>query len=342
MLKPPTMEDVAREAGVSRALVSLVMRDIPQVSEKRRAAVLEAAGKLGYRPNVLARNLASHRTGTLGVLVNDLHNPFFSEVIDGIEEEAESHGLQVLILNGGRSLDREERAIETFLQFRVEGLVLVGTRLDNDSLASANAQVPVAVVASGWDHGPVDTITTDDAIGAGLAVEHLVSLGHRSIVHLDGAQNISALPRRNGYVAAMRKHGLEPRVALAGDSDGDAHAAIDVVLDSGEPPSAIFAFNDLAAAGALDRLDDLSTRVPEEISLVGYDNTFIAGLHHLSLTTINQPRAMFGSLPTSTLTELLDAGRDPTVQLRLDPELVVRGSTGPVPPSHISTLEESP
>ncbi len=108
------------------------------------------------------------------------------------------------------------------------------------------------------------------------------------------------------------------------------------------PPSAIFAFNDLVAAGALDRLDDLSIRVPEEISLIGYDNTFIAGLHHLSLTTINQPRVRMGRLAISTLTERLDAGREPTVQLRLDPELVVRGSTGPVPPSHISTLEESP
>ena len=321
------MEDVAREAGVSRALVSLVMRDSPQVSDKRRAAVLKAAEKLAYRPNILARNLASQRTRTLGVLVNDLHNPFFSEVLDGIEEEAEGGGLQVLILNGGRDPGRERRAIESFLQLRVEGLVLIGSRLDDAALIEAHSQAPTVVVASGRTHAAVDTITTHEARGAALAVDHLVSLGHRSIVHLDGAQNISATPRRDGYVAAMRSHGLEPRVALAGDTDGDAHAAIDEAMAASDPPSAIFAFNDLVAAGALDHLDDLQLRVPDDISVVGYDNTFIAGLHHLALTTINQPRVRMGRLAVSTLMERLNGGRGAQVQVELDPELVVRGST---------------
>lgn len=325
------MEDVAREAGVSRALVSLVMRDSPKVSDKRRRAVIEAADRLGYRPNVLARNLAQQRTGTIGVLVNDLHNPFFSEVIDGIDQEAERHGLHVLILNGGRDLDRERQAIETLLQFRVEGLVLIGSRLDEQALAAASGQAPTIAVAGGLVGASVDTVTTDDTRGAALAVDHLVSLGHRSIVHFDGAQNISAGPRRDGYVAAMRSHGLEPHVVLAGDTDGDAHDAVDRSMGKAERPTAIFAFNDLVAAGALDRLDDLSIRVPEEISVVGYDNTFIAGLRHLSLTTINQPRVKLGRLAISTLVERIDRGPATPTQLLLDPDLVVRGSTGPLP-----------
>ena len=326
------MDDVASEAGVSRALVSLVMRDSPKVSERRRRAVLDAADRLGYRPNILARSLASQRTQTLGVLVNDLHNPFFSELVDGVEQEAEKQNLQVLILNGGRDSEREQKAIETFLQFRVDGLVLVGSLLEDDHLATAARQAPSVVVAAGWNDAGVDTITTDDARGAALAVDHLVSLGHRRIVHLDGAQNTSAEVRRDGYVEAIRAHGLEPRVVLAGDDEDDAKDAIDWVVGEPDRPSAIFAFNDLVAAGALDRLDDLGLQVPGDISLVGYDNTFIADLHRLSLTTINQPRVQMGRLAVSTLTRRIENDVGETVRLRLEPELVLRGTTAPPPP----------
>jgi len=325
------MEDVASEAGVSRALVSLVMRDSPKVSERRRQAVLDAADRLGYRPNILARNLASRRTQTLGVLVNDLHNPFFSELVEGIEREAENRNLRVLILNGGRDVNREQNAVETFHQFRVDGVVLVGSLLDDHQLAAAARLTPAVVVASGWNQVDVDAITTDDIRGAALAIEHLVSLGHRRIVHLDGAQNTSAEGRRDGYVRAMRAHGLEPRIVLAGDDEDDAKAAINRIMESADQPTAIFAFNDLVAAGALDRLDDLGINVPEHISLIGYDNTFIANLHRLSLTTINQPRVKMGRLAVSTLTQRIENTEGETVQLRLEPELVLRGTTAPPP-----------
>jgi DNA-binding LacI/PurR family transcriptional regulator len=325
--KPPTMDDVANEAGVSRALVSLVMRESPKVSERRRQAVLDAADRLGYRPNILARNLASRRTQTLGVLINDLHNPFFSELVEGIEREAEDQNLRVLILNGGRNVNREQNAIETFLQFRVDGVVLVGSLLDDHQLAAAARLTPSVVVASGWNQANVDAVTSDDDRGAALAVGHLVSLGHRKIVHLDGAQNVSAEGRRDGYVRAMRAHGLEPRIVLAGDDENDARVAIDRIMESADQPTAIFAFNDLVAAGALDRLDDLGLDVPEHISLIGYDNTFIADLHRLSLTTINQPRVRMGRLAVSTLTQRIEDAEGETVQMRLEPELVLRGTT---------------
>ncbi len=211
----------------------------------------------------------------------------------------------------------------------MEGLILIGSRLEDEQLAGAAQQAPTVVVASGWNHADVDTVTTDDFLGASLAVEHLVSLGHNSIVHLDGAQNISSGPRRDGYVQAMRSHNLEPRVVLAGDTEADAVNAINEIVDVLDPPTAIFAFNDLVAAGTLDRLDDLDIDVPEHLSLVGYDNTFIAALHRLSLTTINQPRMRMGRLAVSTLTQRLEDGRTDPVQLRLEPELVLRSTTAP-------------
>lgn len=330
-MSPPTMEDVAARAGVSRGLVSLVMNGSPKVSPERREAVLTAARELGYRPNLMARNLAQQRTRTVGVVVNDLHNPFFPEVVDGIDGAAEDHDLHVLLLNGGRDGGRERRCVETFLQLRVESLVLVGSMLDDEQLGGIAPLVPTAVVAGGRPEASVDSIQTDDVRGAALAVEHLVGLGHRHIVHVDGSPNPSAGPRRDGYAAAMRAAGLEPMVVLGGDDEDAAREPIRRLFDDRHPPTAIFAFNDLLAAGMLDRLDDAGRRVPDDVALVGYDNTFIAALHHLSMTTIDQPRVAMGRLAVSTLLERVADGRTEPVHHTLAPSLVVRGTTGPPP-----------
>ena len=332
-MKRPTMEDVAERASVSRALVSLAMNGSPRVSVEKRRAVLRAAQELGYRPNLIARILAQQRTHTLGVLVDDLRNPFFGEVVDGIEAAAADHGLRVLILNGRRDRQRELAAVETFLQFRVEGMALVGARIGDDDLASVGVSAPCVVVASGTVHPGVDTVGTDGRRGAELAVEHLAALGHRRIVHLDGAANVSAAERRAGYRAGMRAAGLGDLIDVrpAGDDEADALAVVDALLAENEPPTAIFAFNDLLAAGALDRLDDAGLAVPGDISLVGFDNTFISALRHFSLTTINQPTLSMGRLAVTTLVERISDGPGEPIRHTLQPELVVRGTTGPPP-----------
>ena len=337
----PTMEDVAERAGVSRALVSLVMNDSPKVSDQKRRAVLSAARDLGYRPNLMARNLAQQRTQTFGVLVNDLHNPFFAEVIDGIETAAEEQNYRVLVQNGRRNSEREQAAVETLLQFQVEAIVLVGPRLDDEQLEAIGRTVPTVVVASSRNHPGVDTIVTDDKRGGELAVNHLASLGHERILHIDGGQNASARERRDGYTSGMRVAGLADHidVRFGGDDEADAFNVVDEILSEGEPPTAVFAFNDLLAAGALDRFDDSKFDVPDDISLVGYDNTFIAGLRHLSLTTINQPRLSMGRLAVQTILERIEDGREEPARHTLEPELVVRGTTGP-PPRLASGLDQ--
>lgn len=325
----PTMETVAERAGVSRALVSLVMNNSPKVSDAKREAVLQAAAELGYRPNLHARSLAQQRTKTLGIIINDLHNPFFAEVVSGIETAADDQGYSVLILNGGRDTARERRAVETHLQFQVEALVLIGPRLDDEGLLRASYVVPTVVVASGSAHPGVDTITTDDSLGAALAVDHLIALGHTEIVHLDGGDNISALPRARGYEKAMRSAGLEPRVVRAGDREHDAEGPVLGLVDSGSMPTAIFAFNDVLAAGALDALATAELAVPGDVSVVGYDNTFIAELNHMSLTAVNQPRHRMGELAVRTVLERIEDGRTEPANFDLAPTLAVRGSTGP-------------
>ena len=327
------MEDVAERANVSRALVSLVMNDSPKVSEEKRTAVLTAARELGYRPNLMARNLAQQRTQTIGVLVNDLHNPFFAEVIDGIEIAAEEHDHRILVLNGRRDPDREREAVETLLQFQVEALALIGPRLEDTELERIGAIVPTVVVASQGDHPGVDCVHTDGQRGAELVIEHLVGLGHRRILHIDGHRNASAHERRDGYERGMRAAGLDELIEIrtGGDDETDAFAVIDQMLAAGPPPTAIFAFNDLLAAGVLDRLDDRQLTVPDDISLVGFDNTFISAIHHLSLTTVNQPRFAMGRLAVEMLLERTQGGRQELVRHTLEPELVVRGTTGPPP-----------
>jgi len=336
----PTMEDVAERANVSRALVSLVMNNSPQVSDAKRRSVLRAARELGYRPNLMARILAQQRTHTIGVLVDDLRNPFFGEVVDGIEAEATEHGFRVLILNGHRDARRELDAVETFLQLRVEGMALVGARLGDDDMTRVGTAAPCVMVASGAVLPGTDTVGTDDRRGAELAVEHLAALGHTRIVHMDGGSNVSAAERRSGYESGMRSAGIGDLIDIrpAGDDEADALAVIDALLAEDDPPTAIFAFNDLLAAGALNRLADAGMDVPGDMSLVGFDNTFISALRHLSLTTINQPKLAMGRLAVTTLLQRLSDGSGDSIRHTLRPELVVRGTTGP-PPGKAPTLD---
>jgi DNA-binding LacI/PurR family transcriptional regulator len=306
------------------------------VSDKRKEAVLRAAAELGYRANGLARRLVSGRTQTSGVVVTDLVNPFYAEVLQGINAAARAASHRLLIVSGAGATEVVEAA-EDLLELRVEGLVLLGSELPGEVIERLGQEIPVVVVGAGAErHRGVDTVVDDDDLGARMAVEHLISLGHRRIAHLAAEGTSAGRTRRAGYEAAMAAAGLGELIrVLPGDvTERGGHAAAAGALRRARGEvTAMFAANDLAAVGAYDAIEEAGGSVPGTVSLVGYDNTFLASTHHLSLTTVNQPRREMGDLAMRTLMERLNgtSAARPRLQM-LAPELIVRRSTAPPRP----------
>lgn len=318
------MEDVAAEAGVSRALVSLVMRDSPKVSAARRERVLEAAQRLQYRPNAMARSLASQRTRAIGVLLNDLHNPFFADIAGGIEALASDLGYQLLLGTGRRIPVRERSVVDALGDYRVDGLILVSPRLSDEDVLTAIGGVPTVVLGREIDDERVDSVVIDEEIGTQAVVSYLRQLGHRDILHVTGGDGAGSSVRVACFHRSMEAAGLGPGRTVEGDFTEEAGVeAAQGILASGRIPTAVFAANDLLAAGMMDTFVRAGLRVPEDVSVVGYDNIYIAGLRQLSLTTVDQPRVEMGRQALELVMERIE-GRVEKVARRLEPKLVVR------------------
>jgi len=323
------MEDVAKAAGVSRSLVSLVYQSSPKVSAQSRRQVERAAARLGYRPNEMARRLASRTTRTFGVLLNDIHNPFFAEVHDGVQAMIEESGYKLLMGTGDRNSRREAEFISTFLDHRVDGLVMLSPRIPDAELLNLVGSTPGVLVGRAIRSNNIDCVLNNDDSGAKLAIDHLVSLGHSSIAHISGGNGAGAKGRVEGYLAAMRSHGLEKNILVVpGEYTEEAGTrGAEQLLATKQVPTAIFAANDLVAAGAMAALAKAGLKVPRDFSVVGYDNAALARLGLISLTTIEQPLAESGADAVRLLIERVEGERTRPVTHIMEPALVIRGST---------------
>ncbi|WP_433166697.1 LacI family DNA-binding transcriptional regulator [Kribbella sp. CA-247076] len=280
----PTMEDVAARAGVSRALVSIVYRSAPGASEETRARVLAAGDELGYRPDHRARLLGSRqRTRLIGVAF-DVRYPFHGDLIEALYPAAESLGYN-LTLSAVTGRRRESAAIQSLLDYRCESVVLVGPTSSAPALSALADAQPTVVVARKVRAPGVHVVRTDDAAGSRLAVEHLLSLGHTRIAHVDGARAPGAAERRTAYVQAMRRAGLSPAVIPGGPTES---AGTEAAHRLPGDVTAVAAFNDACGIGLLHTLRASGRQVPEDISIIGYDDSTPSRLDHIQLSTIAQ------------------------------------------------------
>lgn len=330
--RPATMRDVAERAGVSRSLVSTVFRRVPGASPATRARVLQAAADLDYRPDERARQLRSHHNNLIGVTLTATQ-PFHVALVELLHEAVDLGGyeLSITLSTDTRTL---ERATDALLAQRCAAMVLIGpTAADEEivALTQATRGVPVIVADRQLERPEVDAVRIDDTAAMRQLVGHLADLGHREIWHASGSSYVSADPRLEGYVTAMTELGLADRVHVveAGGSAREGAAAAMRLLGERELPTAIVAYNDRVACGMIDVLWRHQVRIPQDISVVGFDNILEASMPHMDITTIEQrPEDLAGAIVDLLLHRL---GGEPAAGLQLLPPgpLIVRSSSGP-------------
>lgn len=329
--KRPTMADVAARAGVSRALVSTVFRDVPGASATTRERVLQAAADLGYRMDNRARMLRRSRTRLLGV-VFQIQNAFHSDLVEALYTAATDadYDLALSATTPGRP---EGDAVESLLHDRCEALLLISPQLKDRQLAELAERAPTFVMARRINHPSIDVIRTADAQVVDTALEHLTSLGHRRIAHLDGRQIHGASDRRRNYRHLMRKRGLEEyvRVLPGGNTEADGMQAAAQLIAEGDLPTAVIAFNDSSAVGLIFGLRAAGVRVPEDISVMGYDDVHMAALPFISLSTVGQDVVSTARHAVEHAVARLDNGSTPGAETLVSPYLAARHTTTTAP-----------
>ncbi len=322
-----TLEHVARRAEVSRALVSIVMRDAPGASAATRERVRAAARELGYRPDVRARSLASQKSRLIGVMFGLGVGSFHFDLLEGLYAAVGQHGHNLVLSALTRGRD-EASAAESLRDFRMDALIMLGPPSGSPLLAG---EVPLAVVGWHVDHPDVDVVRTSDEQGMDQAVRHLVSLGHRRIAHVDGGDSVIAAARQHGYQAAMRASGLESeiRVVPGGQSQLDGQRAARALLQDGDLPTALVTYNDDTAVAVMSLFAQHGVQVPAQVSVVGWDDQEAAALSPLPLTTVAQQPAEMARLALQRMVDRLENRRVADREIVLEPRLEVRSTTAP-------------
>jgi LacI family transcriptional regulator len=325
-----TIQDVAIEAGVSVSAVSKVLRDAYGVSPAMRANVTAAIERLGYRPHAGARGMRG-RSYTIGVMLTELGSPFQPLLVQGITDELEPTPFQeILVTGGGVVPERQQRAVEALVDRQVDGLILIAPWMSTSWLEKLGVGVPTVVIARHGGGENFDTVVDDDFEGAGLMVDHLVELGHERIVHTSQPSGglkrpfvLSHTARGDGYVHAMKRHGLDPDVIVTSYSEQGGYQAALEALSRAKPPTAMFAGADIAALGVLRAAEERGLEVPADLSVTGYDNIDTSAIGRISLTTVDHAGHLIGSVSAKLVLERL-SGRIEPVHHVVAPRLVVR------------------
>lgn len=329
-----TIRDVAGDAGVSVAAVSKVLRDAYGVSEQLRAKVRASMAKLGYRPHAAARGMRG-QTYTLGFIIPDLHNPFFADIMAGVNAALERTQYQMLLGVSDSAEPHEKALIENMLDRQMDGIIVIGPRMSIEEVRGFAARIPTVLVGYHPQQDEnFDTVNNDDTRGAELVVQHLVAQKYSHITYLSQKMHGANLPamvttrREAGYRAAMKAAGLAKniRVVEAAQTSRDVQAVVRQMLESRNRPDAIFCWTDFIALEVLSVARDLGLEVPGDLAVVGYDNTWHCDLAQNALTSVDQSGQVLGLQGARLLIERI-GGRDSAEHFIVTPRLVARASS---------------
>ncbi|WP_353646704.1 LacI family DNA-binding transcriptional regulator [Mesorhizobium sp. WSM2239] len=331
----PKIRDIAEKLGVSPATVSRALTGTGLVAEPTLSRILEAARALHYRPNVNARNLRTQRSMAVLLVVRDVGNPFYLDILKGVEATARAAGYSVLMGNTENDPDRETEYFDMLRDGHADGMILMTGKLPSKPgyLDDFPSNLPVVIALEVIENTSFPHVQIDNVAAAREAVRHLIGLGHRRIAHISGpVPEIMSLRRRDGYREAMAEAGLtipagyEPRGDYLLHTGQDACRALFALP---EPPTAIFVANDEMAFGAIHELRRLGRDVPGDVSVVGFDDLYLSEAFYPPLTTVNQPRADIGRAAMIMLLGMFSGERAPQTPLVMPTTLRVRGTTAP-------------
>ena len=332
MSRQLSIKDIARLARVSHPTVSRALQNSPLVNPATAAKIRKIAEAAGYRPSAVARGLVTRRTRTVGLVVTTVADPFAGEVACGIEQAANDHGYAVFLADSNCDAERERKVVQELAERRVDGIIVTSSRVGSDYLPMlAQLNVPMVLVNDQYPGEFVHSVMIANEDGSLAATEHLIELGHRRIAYvgdLSGYQTDTE--RLKGYKQALAKAGIEfaPELAVLGDGRPEgALVAVDRLLKIADPPTAVCCYNDMTALGAMRAIRARGLRVPEDVSVTGFDDLFFAEYLEPPLTTVRQPMRRMGEMAMENLLKLM-AGEDSVAQIKVEAELIVRSSTG--------------
>jgi LacI family transcriptional regulator, repressor for deo operon, udp, cdd, tsx, nupC, and nupG len=337
-----TIKDVAKQAGVSHSTVSRALHGSPLLADETVERIRQLAGEMGYSPSAAARSLKTNRSHALGVVVSTIDDPFFSEILQGIEEVAQGHGYSMLMAASQRDPKREQAIVQDMRERQVDGIIICSASFSAEQRRRLlEYGIPIVVVNNQAAEEYRHSIYHDDVYGSRQVTRHLIELGHRRIAYLGNSlSGRTTLDRLTGLRQEMQAAGLEilPEYILEvpGGRPEDGLSASRYFLDLPQRPTALFCFNDMLAMGMLKGLQSNGVRVPEDLSLAGFDNIIFSAYTNPPLTTLDQPKHYIGAEAARLILGLLDSStgdKAPEQEiLRLKGRLLVRQSTAPPPP----------
>jgi len=330
----PTIRDVARVADVSTSTVSHVINGTRYVSEKTRTKVLDAITQLNYQHNQLASSLRNRKTNTFGVLLPNSANPYFAEILAGIEAVCFDEGYHIILGNAHDDPDRESKYLNVLLSRQVDGILLISTGAFEESIRLLKERnTPVVIIDRSSNQLMIDEISTDNQMGGRIATEHLISLGHREIACITGPTFLpSSVARVDGYRQALANANIEINediIVTANFQHKGGYEAAQKLFERSQKPTAIFACNDLMAVGAIAALQNMGFQLPRDVSIVGFDDISLSSYTYPRLTTVAQPARELGHRAVVRLLERLHQPENPINHDLLPVRLVIRDSSVP-------------